>query len=432
MTRPNIAILAPMSHWDHAYSHCSVILDQFVMLKKYGYEPTFICLQRFKGKEQLEAQGIKVLDILPVFTFADYHLGVPLLPDFEKNAEDTKSALEKNLQGFTHVITHDVVFQGWFLPYNVGLRKANLPNVQWLHWMHSAPSLRPSSLAYPYDYLYTLYKNEKLVYLNEIDRTRAAEMYGVFPHDIRVVPNSIDPRTFWELHPITLHLIEKYGLLKADIMAIYPLSTPRMHIEESYRDGRSDGKNLMYSIKIMGELKKLGASVRYIVCNAHANAPKEKELVKRVYEEAANCGITDSELCFTSKEMEPSYEGGVPRKVISELFRLSNLFIFPSASENCSLVLLEAALSKNLLVLNKSFLPLRSQVQDQALYYDFGRLGEHWIDDDKRDRYFYEVALHIASRLTKEQTLKSFTKIKKEFNYDTIFRSFIEPLFYES
>src|SRR3990167_577578 len=140
--KPKIAILAPMSNWDAGYSHCSVVYDQFVMLKKYGYEPTFICLQRFKGKEELEKQGVNVLDVLPVFTFYDYHLGAEIRQDFEKHAEDVKQILERHCQDFTHIIAHDVIFQGWFLPYNVGLRRANLPRVKWLHWIHSAPSLR--------------------------------------------------------------------------------------------------------------------------------------------------------------------------------------------------------------------------------------------------------------------------------------------------
>src|SRR3990167_4820833 len=128
--KPRIGILAPMGNWDAAYSHCSVVADQFYMLKKYGYDPIFITLQRFKGKEELEAQGIEVRDVLPVFKFYDYHLGVPIEKDFEKNVEDSRTAIESALQDITHVITHDVIFQGWFLPYNVGMRKDNV-NVKW-------------------------------------------------------------------------------------------------------------------------------------------------------------------------------------------------------------------------------------------------------------------------------------------------------------
>ena len=426
-TRPKIAILAPLSHWDHGYSHCSVIFDQFVMLKKYGYEVTFICLQRFKGKEDLEAQGIKVRDVLPVFTFRDYHLGMPVDEAFEKNAQDTQEVLEKELKDFTHVIAHDIIFQGWFLPYNVGLRRANV-NVKWLHWVHSAPSLRPANLVYPYDHLYSIHRNERLVYLNDIDKIRIAEMYGIFPDDVRVVPNSIDPRTFWDLHPLTSSLIEKYGLLNADIVATYPLSSTRMHFDADYAEDISNGKNLMFAIRIIAELKKLGYSVRYVVANAHANAEKEKETIKIIRERATTLGLSPNELVFTSLEMAPAFENGVPRRVVSELFRLSNLFLFPSASENCSLVLLEAALSKNLLVLNESFLPLRAQLQSQALYFKFGAAGERL---NYAESYFTDLAKIIASALKKEQSLNSFRKIAREFNLDTIFKKHLEPLFYE-
>ena len=425
--KPRIAILAPMSHWDHGYSHCSVVFDQFVMLKKYGYDVTFICLQRFKGKEDLEAQGIKVRDVLPIFTFKDYHLGAPIDENFEKNAQDVQDVLEKELKDFTHVITHDVIFQGWFLPYNVGLRRANV-NVKWLHWIHSAPSLRPATLIYPYDHLYSIRRNERLVYLNDIDRIRVAEMYGIFPDDVHVVPNSIDPRTFWDLHPLTTSLIEKYGLLNADVVATYPLSSTRMHVEGNYVENISDGKNLMFAVRIMAEIKKLGYSVRYVVANAHANAPKEKETIKQVQEHATTLGLSPNELIFTSLEMAPAFENGVPRRVVSELFRLSNVFLFPSASENCSLVLLEAALSKNLIVLNESFLPLRAQLQSQAIYFKFGALLERL---NYAEGYFGDLAKIIMSALKKEQALSSFRKIAREFSLDNIFRKYLEPLFYE-
>jgi glycosyltransferase involved in cell wall biosynthesis len=400
------------------------------MLKKNGYDPTIITLQKFQGKKELEDQGFRVLDILPSFTLIDYCIGCTLDPDFEKHADEVKEALERNCGDFTHFIAHDLIYQGWFLPYNVGLRRAKL-NATWLHWIHSAPVIRPLNPPYPFDHLYSIFPRERLVYLNGPDVVRAAEMYGIFPAHVRVVPNAIDPRTLWDLHPLTERLLEKYELLNADIVGVYPLSSTRMHFQGAYENQTSDGKNLMYAIRIFAELKKQGRSVRYIICNAHANAQHEKDTIKQIQELAANLGLYPNEVIFTSLEEVPVWEHGVPRRVVSELFRLSDLFLLPSASENCSLVLLEAALSKNLMVLNKSFLPLRGQLQDQALYYEFGRNGEKWIPAEKEDNYFREVALHIAAKLNTEQALNSFRKIAKEYNIDVIFKKHIEPLLYE-
>jgi len=87
-----------------------------------------------------------------------------------------------------------------------------------------------------------------------------------------------------------------------------------------------------------------------VIANAHANAEREKQTIEALLQRAEEKGLQRTELVFTSLEEGGKYELGVPRSVVSQLFQLSNLFIFPTTSENCSLILLEAMLSKNLFV----------------------------------------------------------------------------------
>jgi glycosyltransferase involved in cell wall biosynthesis len=248
----------------------------------------------------------------------------------------------------------------------------------------------------------------------------AAEMYHSFPKDVRIVYNSIDPRVFWNLHPLVTSLIDKYDILSADYLDIYPLSTTRM----------VDGKQIKVVIEIMAALKKLGKKVCFIACNAHANDRREKQVIAEIVSFANEKGLNANEMIFTSLE-DPKYELGVPREVISQLFLLSNLFIFPSISENCSLVLLEAMLSKNLLVLNDNgFLPFREFAKDNALYFDFGSLITN-VQYDNRDQFMSDVAKIVNSEMGQNKALKASNDLKKNFNYDAIFTNQIQNLFYE-
>ena len=134
-------------------------------------------------------------------------------------------------------------------------------------------------------------------------------------------------------------------------------------------------------------------------------------------------------MVFTSLEGQ-EYELGVPHSAVRDLFMLSNLFIFPTLSENCPLILLEAALSKCLLVLNEDFPPLKTFFGKDALYFKFSSLLNQ-TEYPNEDSYFSDVAKIIIAELNKNRPLNAFNQLKQRFNYDIIFKSQLEPLFVE-
>jgi len=262
--------------------------------------------------------------------------------------------------------------------------------------------------------------NSKLIQLNNEHLIRAAETYGIWPKDVRVIYNPIDPRQFWNLNPFAQSLIDKYDLLLADFLDVYPLSTPRMG---------PDGKQLDIVIMIMGALKRLGRSVRLIVANAHANAEQHKKQIAEMLLFANQQGLSNNEVIFTSREGQ-EYELGISRESVAQLFQLSNLFIFPSRSENGPLILYEAMLSKCILVLNKQCPGLQEFGRGNALYFNFGSLLENTNFADK-DGFMEDVAKIIISEYENNRVLKAFDCVKKTHNYDVIFKRMVEPLFSE-
>ena len=417
-----IGILTTFYNFDPAYSLTSVVEAQLTALVKYGYSPVLFVLNSFNDEHGRVPKGVEVRKIVPQVLLVDYSGEQEVNADFNDQCEKIYSALKEHTVDIDVIFEHDLCFQGWFLPHAVAIhRLAGESKIKWFHWIHSAPSPQGEK-KFPHSCRFTLPANSKLVYLNNKHLIRAAEMYHVFPKDVRIVYNSIDPRLFWNLHPLVTSLIDKYDILSADYMDIYPLSTTRM----------VDGKQINVVIDIMAGLKKLGKKVCFIVANAHANDKREKHVIANTISYANQKGLNANEIIFTSLEDAPKYELGVPREVISQLFTLSNLFIFPSVSENCSLVLLEAALSKNLLILNDSdYLPFREFAKENALYFDFGSLLSKVQYNDK-DRFMEDVAKIIDSEMKQNKSLRASSDVKKNFNFDALFINQIQPLLHEN
>ena len=413
-------VLTTFSDFNPSYSLCSVVESQLKALVKNGYETILATHDNFKDDDKVP-KGVTIKKIVPRFLLVDYAAQQEVNADFDTQVQKIYEAFKENTKDIDVIFAHDLIFQGWFLPYCSAIHKlASETKIKWFHWVHSVPNPMPNDTKYPHTLRYTMPANSKLVYLNNFHIIRAAEAYRLFPKDVRVVYNPVDPRLFYNLHPLVLSLLDKYAILEADFVQVYPVSTPRM----------IGGKGLKTVIDIFASLKREHRKVVLIVCNAHANDRREKQVIAETLSYASQQGLSSAEVIFTSLE-DPIYELGVPREVVSQLFQLSNLFIFPSISENCSLILLEAMLSKVLLILNESVGSMREFGKENALYFKFGGLDET-VNYNDRDNFMKDVAKIIISEFERNRALKASNEVKKNFNYQTIFERQILPLLHEN
>jgi hypothetical protein len=417
-----ISILTTFSNFDSAFSLCGVVNQQLIALLKYGYKPVLLVLDTFKDDEKVP-KGVEIRKVIPQLILEPY--GQRDITNLDADVAKAQKAMEDNMADIDVCLTHDIIFINSYLPYNIAMRKAidtTLGKVRWLHWMHSGPSFAKLDDSV-WDNLYTLPKNSRLIYMNYTDSIRAAEMYHVLPKDVRTIFNPMDIRELYNFNPLTKEIIDENDLMSPEFLAIYPLSTTRMG---------DNGKQISKAIRIMSCLKKRGSSVALVVPNAHANAGREKQAIESMYQYAYERGMEHRELIFTSFHHPPTYEHGVPHEVVRDLFLLSNLFLFPSISENCPLVLLEAMAGKNILVLNQSFAAFRDFGKEDALYFAFGSLTEGGrIFPDGEEKYYEDIATLIVSEYNQNKAIKAQTRIRREFNIDTIFKKQLEPAILE-
>lgn len=420
-TKKTIGWMTTHYDWSKAYSVTSVIHDQLEMNLKHGYKCVLFVLPSFKDDDKIP-QGVEIRKVIPQLVLEKYkNFNNP--PEFKDEVKQVVQVLKEHASDIDVMIAHDMHFIDTYLPYCGAVHEVcqyDLIKAKWLLWTHSAPSPRQITEGSYHNLRFQLPRNAKLVYLNNYHTLHLAEMYGTWLSEVRVVNNSVDPRTFWNLDPFVINLINKYDLLSSDYMGVYPLSSTRM----------VDGKQVGKAVRVFAKLKARGHSVRYIIANAHANAEREKNTIKELQIQFTDWGLSPNEVIFTSLEEVPKYESGVSREIISQLFLLSNLFVFPTISENCSLVLLEAMMSKNLLVLNSDVPQLREFGKDNALYMNFSGKDSktNYADEDK---YYAEWATIIENKMKQQTALLEQRDLLKNYNLDQIFRHSIEPLYFE-
>ena len=418
MESKKIGIATTFTRIDPGYSLCAVVIDQLTALVVHGHSPVLFVLPNFKD-EELVPKGVEIRKVIPQLILEPYK-GIGFPEHWKEDVLKTRKMLEANMQDITDLIIHDWHFIDSYLPYWIALREAlpQLPNMKVYAWTHSAPSNRMDFENNPHAnrfHFVGLEGRVKLVYLNHDKITELAEMYRTMGTNVRVVHNSRDPRTFWGLDPLVLKIVNEHKLFEADIISVYPLSTPRM----------VSGKGLDKVIKLHGKLKQLGYKTRLIVPNAHANAQPEQRSISELKVWASEQGVESHEIIFTS-QFGKEYELGVSPEVVSDLFRLSNVFIFPTISENSSLVLLEAMLSSNLLVLNRTVGTLQEHAGDSAIYFDF----TYREPKEKNEAYYLDLAKILASQFENDKALQVKRRALQKFNYDAIYQQ-IERVLYE-
>jgi hypothetical protein len=131
-----------------------------------------------------------------------------------------------------------------------------------------------------------------------------------------------------------------------------------------------------------------------------------------------------------------------PKKVVRDLFLLSNVYIHPSKSETYSLTTQEARACKNMLVLNFDFPAMRVMYGEQPVYRKFSS-NACLVDDDHNpnvatqtgynrgvDNYCQEIAGRILYYLDNQPVLVMSNETRQNKNLRTVFKRYIEPLLF--
>lgn len=440
-----VCLFTSFSDFQKAYSLNIIVQYQIKMLLLHGYYPTVIVHESFQPQGVYAHPNVKIVKIpnMPV------HNEVKKDPTFEKDVEALYQRLKDILKDIDVVLTHDIIYQAACLKHNFAARKVakELPHIKWLHWIHSATSPHLLSMVRPIfqdEYVNLLqqpFPNSKYVYPNSYAVPAVAHNFSISQEDVRVVPHPTDIAEFFGMSKEVEGILYEYDILQADAITTYPIRLDR-------------GKQVEFVIKTMAALKSFGLSIRIIVVDFHSTGGDKVAYRDELKQLGIDLGLNNQELIFTS-ELKEEWKYEVDPRIVGMFQAISNVFIMPSVSETYSLITQEAALTKQVVVLNYDFPPFRAIYGENAIYRKYSsrfdvmadpkeavlpnsetrtQYGSANLPNEARKsaemNYHRDTAGMIAARLNHpELALSSF--LRKERNLQTVFKKFVEPLFYE-
>jgi hypothetical protein len=357
-----IVLMTSLANFNPSYSLSTAITDQARMLAR----DTSLMIQIWvhEGTDLRAAPkfppNVEILPIVPVVLWREDLIDPGA-------ADRLASVFRQHLirLGNAVVITHDLLFQASYATLTAALwQLAPLPGFGWLHCCHSAAAaVRPTGGDAVRNRT-NLPHGHRLLCLNDADRPYLAAYYDTSPANVLVCPNARDPITFGTFDQNAARIVRGYGLHLADVVQTYPVSATRL-----------ESKGMEKIIDVFGQLTKLGMSCRLVLATAHANADREKAALIALRNRAVAAGLPTNHLAITS-EIFPELAGdGVSQATIKDLQSVSNLFLFPTISEACSLVLAEAAIAGCMLVVNSSLHTTATMIcPEQVMAFRFGSI----------------------------------------------------------
>ena len=392
-----IAILTHFNSCPDSYSPGKAVKNQIKLLQQYGHEVVFFVQEGSK----LDA-GCEMRPVVPKFKRKKWVID-------EEAKEKFKAVIKENLTtDFDVAITHDFYIDDC-ITYREAIRECGV-DIPWLHWARSGVG---RSIDFSMD-------NARYVYMNIADAGTFASKISVDMDKVRVVFNEKDPALLFGWNPVTKMISDKMRLWEKDIIQTYPMCTTRM-----------DAKGINSVIMTFASLKKAGKKVALIICNS--NGRRRLDEIKAKIEFAKECGLTEEDFVFTNTLASDEHKiiSEVPNQVVAQLMQISNLFIFPTIAEVCSNVLLEASMTKNLLVLNEDLPSLFDFAADgQVLSHKFTSLRSvHYSGRTVED--FDSLAADIIYAMADNKADKQFRHVWGNHSMDSVYTKQLSPILYE-
>ena len=344
------------------------------------------------------------------------HLNRGVADDFEERVSAVLDALRDGLADVEVCITHDIILQNWYKEHNIAVRRyaEERPDLLWLHWIHSCPTPKDRG-DYPEDSRYTPPPGY-IVYPNSVDSPLAVRTYGLAGQEWRVkvcrFGHAIDPLVMWPYDELTKELANAAGLFSGDVVAVYPVRLDR-------------GKQPEKIIRLLAGVQKAGREARLLVIDWQSSGAGFQAYIDELLKLAAKLGL-EGKVNFTSR-LDDRCNQGVPRRTVTELMDLSNVYVHPSRVETYSLVVHEAMLRGCLCVLNHDFPAMRELFGESAVYMDFGSdRGGRTYQPTEQD-FWNDEALRLLAEMGQNRAVQAKVKARRDWNPDALWSTF-EPL----
>ena len=428
MKKTKIAILTTFMEMLYQYSLCGIVKDQCIMLSKKGHDVHLFVNEKANIFPEPWMENITIHEKIPFTNLHDYESRGNVKPEHKETIYNMKELIMNELQEYDYVFTHDFIYTGWNMPYAMGMIQASRKGLEnrkqrWFNWIHSVPDQsRDWWNVSEYG------RQHKIIYPNKADQLRVAEQYRGSMENVRIIPHIKDPRTWFDFDTNTWDFIDEYPkILSSSVVCICPAPSDRLK-----------AKGIHIAMEIVSEINKQGHDVFMVVANQWGNG-REKDL-ERYIKLAYNMGFNKENFVLTSfwkwnpnkgKSGEGKYAVGLPKKILTDLIQLSNLYICPTQEVSFGFVPVEIALTGGVfMVLNSSLHMQREVMGHNGLYFEFGSYRNKV--NIEAENYYAQIATIITGRMSVNELIGTKSFVRQAYNWDRLYDKYYLPLLGES
>lgn len=283
--------------------------------------------------------------------------------------------------------------------YRIAERQQRPRLILWHHDLAWTTERYRSELhvGWPWDLLRSDWPGVVQVTISEARRTELARLLEIPPERIHVIPNGLDARRFLKWDAQTAALVERLNLLEAAPLLLLPVRiTPR--------------KNIEFALQVLGRLRQRFPQARLVVSGPMGpHNPANLRYFETLKALRHQLGLDDA-----AHFLAEVVSGYLPDEVISDLYSLADLLLFPSREEGFGLPILEAGLVR-VPAFCADIPPLRE-------------LGLDLVEYFSPDGSPAEVADRIAHFLASSRTFGLARRVRMAFTWERIYQEKIESL----
>lgn len=260
-------------------------------------------------------------------------------PGFEALRDQICEQLVTALAGVDVLIVHNVLTMHFNLPLTAALHalldRGRLPRL--VAWNHDAswedPLQRPHvHPGYPWDLLRRLRREITYIVITRARQVAFAEMFRCSQNRLRVIPNGVHVRFWWNLSAEGDGLIMDLGLLDGDLFVLQPVRITQL-------------KNIAYSLHVMAALKARGVAPRFVVTGPpDPHDPHGLVLLEELRTLRRELDLEQEVFLLTELGPDPNVPRVLPFTVVRDLYEACDVIFVPSLAEGFGIPLIEAGL----------------------------------------------------------------------------------------
>jgi glycosyltransferase involved in cell wall biosynthesis len=230
--------------------------------------------------------------------------------------------------------------------------------VAWCHdfaWLDDLyiPELHPGL---PWDLLRKPWPNVKYVVVSQHRRRMIAGLLHMPEEQVSVITPGVAVAEFLSLSPLVQQLVDKLDLLQADPLILLPARVTRR-------------KNIEFAIQVTACLKPFFPRPTLIVTGPPGpHNPKNLAYLNTLNQLKNELSLQEN-VFFLYQQGETQSHLELPYSAVSELYRISDLLLFPSQREGFGIPVLEAGLAR-IPVFAASIPSIHESMGDYATYFD--------------------------------------------------------------